>query len=248
MLMTDANPSVPSAAPGPRPSRRRVIVRNIVPADFEGIREMARLVYPGIEPWGEDQLRSHLEVFPEGQFVAVEANDGTILGSCAGLIVKWEDYEMSSSWRSFTDAGYFTNHDPVHGRTLYGADVMVRPGQQGRGIGKRLYETGRFDLARRLKLLRIRAGARLRGYHRYAKQMTAEEYVIEIVNGRIGDRTLSFQLRRGFHVIGVVSDYFAGDPESLGHAAIIEAINDAFVKPGDVTRGDPRFLPEVEPG
>ena len=33
----------------------------------------------------------------------------------------------------------FVNHDPENGHTLYGAEIMVRPGVQGRGIGKKLY-------------------------------------------------------------------------------------------------------------
>lgn len=37
--------------------------------------------------------------------------------------------------------------------------------------------------------------------------MTAEDYVIAVVNGQIRDRTLSFQLRQGFHVLAVVNNY-----------------------------------------
>ena len=37
---------------------------------------------------------SHLEVFPEGQFVAVENETQKIVGMSASLIVLWEDYEI----------------------------------------------------------------------------------------------------------------------------------------------------------
>ena len=77
----------------------------------------------------------------------------------ASLIVLWDDYDMTSSWRDFTEHGTFRNHDPK-GRTLYGAEVMVHPDEQGRGIGKKLY-AARRELVRRMGLLRIRAGARL---------------------------------------------------------------------------------------
>jgi hypothetical protein len=79
----------------------------------------------------------------------------------------------------------------------------------------------------RLGLRRIRAGARLRGYHAHADRLTAEEYVARVVRGEIHDPTLSFQLKRGFKVIAVVSGYLRHDPESLGHAAVIEWINPA---------------------
>jgi len=50
---------------------------------------------------------------------------------------------------------------------------MVDPTLQGPGIGKLLYEARRA-LTVRLGLLRIRAGARLRGYHKYAATITPE--------------------------------------------------------------------------
>ncbi len=85
----------------------------------------------------------------------------------------------------------------------------------------------------RLGLLRIRAGARLRGYHRYGHEVSPGEYVARVIRGEIGDPTLSFQLRRGFVVIAVVSDYLRHDPESLGHAAVIEWLNPMIAKPED---------------
>jgi predicted N-acetyltransferase YhbS len=115
----------------------------------------------------------------------------------------------------------FTNHDPENGRTLYGAEVMVDPELQGSGIGSRLY-AARFDLARRLGLRRIRAAARLRGYHRFANHWTADEYVSRVRKGEIKDPTLSFQIKQGFEVLGVVGGYLRHDPESLGYAAVIE--------------------------
>ena len=120
----------------------------------------------------------------------------------------------------------FTNHDSRYGRTLYGAEVMVQPRWQGRGVGKQLY-AARRALARELGLLRIRAGARVRDYHRHAARLTPERYIAAVVRGELGDRTLSFQLGQGFRVIGVVSGYLANDPESLGYAAVIEWVNEA---------------------
>lgn len=219
-----------------------IIVRNTLSQDFAGIIEMTKEVYATSIPWNEEQLASHLRVFPEGQFVAVEAELQRVLGMAAGLIVLWDDYDMKASWRDFTDHGMFTNHDPQRGRTLYGAEVMVRPSMQGKGVGKKLYEARR-QLVERLGLLRIRAGARLSGYHGYAGQMSAEEYVIKVITGQLGDPTLSFQLKRGFHVLAVVSNYLRHDPESLGFAAVIEGINDAVAKPEDHAGRDLRFVP-----
>ncbi len=203
------------------PKTAPIIVRPTTPADFDGIIELTRATYPGSAPWGISQLQSHLDLFPEGQLVAIDPDDHRVVGMAASLIVLWDDYEFSDNWREFTEQGTFRNHDPEHGHTLYGAEVMVRPGRRGRGIGKALY-TARREIAERHGLWRIRAGARLRSYHRYAKHMSAEEYVSKVVAGELKDPTLSFQLREGFHVLGVVANYLANDPESLGYAAVIE--------------------------
>jgi GNAT superfamily N-acetyltransferase len=221
-------------------NKTAIIVRNTRPEDFAGIIDMTKEVYAETIPWNATQLASHLNVFPEGQFVAVEAETQRVVGMAASLIVLWNDYDMAASWRDFTDHGMFTNHDPAQGRTLYGAEVMVHPSWQGRGVGKKLYEARR-ELVERLGLLRIRAGARLRGYHLYADQMNEEEYVIKVIKGELGDPTLSFQLKRGFHVIAVVSNYLRHDPESLGHAAVIEWINAAVAKPEDYAGRDPKY-------
>lgn len=219
-----------------------VLVRPTERRDFPGIIAVCRRVYPGSLPYDESQLASHLELFPEGQLTAVDAGDDTVLGMAASLIVLWDDYEHDLRWRDFTAAGTFTNHDPS-GRTLYGAELMVHPEAQGRGVGSALYRE-RDALLRRLGLLRIRAGARLRGYHAYAGRMTPQEYTEAVVRGEIRDPTLSFQLNRGFRVLQVVSGYLPNDPESLGWAALIEKLNPDLASPVDLERGDPRYRPE----
>lgn len=201
-----------------------VSVRRTRSEDFPAIMELCRAVYQGAPGWSPEQLASHLAVFADGQLVATAGPAGAVVGMAASLIVLWDDYTITTSWRDFTDYGMFTNHDPLRGRTLYGAEVMVHPRWQGKGIGKLLYRA-REELLIRLGLLRIRAGARLRGYHRYAGSHSPQEYVAGVVLGELGDPTLSFQLRRGFRVLAVVPGYLRHDPESDGHAAVIEWLN-----------------------
>lgn len=200
-----------------------ISVRNTTPADFTGVIEMTGRVYPTSPPWTIDQLASHQRVFPEGQFVALD-KDGVVVGMAASLIVLWDDYDFDTNWRDFTANGMFTNHDPTRGRTLYAAEVMVDPTRQGMGIGGQIY-AARRQLVTRLGLRRIRAGARLRGYHEFASKMSAQEYVTRVERGELRDPTLSFQLKRGFRVVAVVSSYLRHDPESLGFAALIEWLN-----------------------
>ena len=214
-----------------------VVVRSTRLDDFAAIIELTKLVYPGSRPWSEKQLTSHLEVFPEGQKVAEDTSTGEIVGMAASLIVFWDDYDMSSSWRDFTAVGMFTNHDPAMGRTLYGAEIMVAPHRQGQGIGASLYHARR-EIVRDCGLLRIRAGARLRGYGMHADAMTPEEYVRHVVRRDIVDPTLTFQLRRNFHVLAVVRGYLRDDPESRGYAAVIEWLNPDVASPDDLQKAE----------
>lgn len=211
-----------------------VRVRLTHPDDIPALVALSACEYGTGASWRPAQLRSHLEVFPEGQFVATmdDAGEERVVGMASSLVILWSDYDFRATWRDFTSGGYFTNHDPVHGRTLYGAEIIVDPARRGHGIGARLYEARRA-LVHRLGLLRIRAGSRLAGYHEAAGRMTAEQYVVEVVHERLHDPTLSFQLHHGFHVIGVVSGYLAHDPKSLGFAAIIEWLNEHVATPAD---------------
>lgn len=208
-------------------------------ADFPGVIELCQRVYPAANPWTVAQLASHLAVFPEGQLVAVTAR-GRIVGMAASLVVLWDDYDLTADWKTFTAGGTFTNHDQTRGRTLYGAEVMVDPDWQGQGVGKLLY-AARRELATRLRLLRIRAGARLRGYGAHAARMSAGAYTAAVARGELPDSTLSFQLRQGFRVLDVVPNYLVNDPESLGFAALIEWLNPAIATPADYAAQPERF-------
>ena len=66
-----------------------VIVRNTQPEDISKIVNLQTESYPYLAPygniWRSEELESHLHIFPQGQFVAVEP-DGTIVGSASTLI------------------------------------------------------------------------------------------------------------------------------------------------------------------
>lgn len=215
-----------------------VAVRPTRPEDFPGIIAVCEAVYPSSKPWRLEQLESHLRVFPEGQLVAVAGEQ--VVGVASSLVIRWDDYEVTGTWGHFTDHGMFTNHDPAGGRTLYGAEVMVHPEAQGRGVGHQLY-VERRQIVRRLGLLRIRAGARLRGYGAWAGAMDVDEYTRKVVANELRDPTLTFQLRHDFHVITVVPSYLMNDPESQGAAAVIEWLNREAATPEEIATAEARW-------
>lgn len=212
-------------------------VRRTTPRHIAGIRALSRLVYPHVPPWSEAEIARHLELFPEGQMVAVAAGEADrfapptdrpaalarpvpVIGMAACLRVAWSEYDVDQSWREFTASGTFGNHDP-EGPILYGAEVMVHPAHRRRKIASAIYDA-RERLARRLGVRAIRAGTRLRGYGPWADRISAEEYVRRVGEGEVDDPALSFQLKRGFRVLAVVEDYLARDPASRGWAAVVE--------------------------
>ncbi len=215
--------------------RGSIRVRNTEPRDFARITAISQKVYPSDEPWLPEHLEIHLNVFPEGQFVAVDADD-QVIGMAASLILSWDDYDRLDNYNDLTDSGYFHNHDPS-GRTLYGAEVMVDPDHRRRGIGSLIYDARR-NLVEEMGLLRIRAGARLPGYAAVADQLSPRDYVKEVIRGDRHDPTLSFQIRHGFKVLAVIPRYLTHDPRSRNYAALIEWLNRKVASNEEAERHD----------
>ena len=209
-------------------------VRQTRPEDIPALIELQGRVYPSIPPWSRRKLREQLEVFPQGQVVA-ENEDG-IVGCASSMIVLWDDWAESHTWKEITGSGTFENHDP-EGKTLYGAEVFVSPEAQGSGVGHLLYEARR-TLCRTMNLRRIIACGRLPGYHRYADEMDAEFYAQKVVWGDLRDQVLSFQLKEGFSYSGVIEGYIPEDEESRGWASVIVWLNPDY----DASR--PTTIPE----
>jgi predicted amidohydrolase/ribosomal protein S18 acetylase RimI-like enzyme len=210
------------ATPNGLPSQ--FTVRQMTPDDILGVIELQVRAFPGLPPWRPDQLARHLEVFPEGQLV-VSSPTSRILGSASSLIIDWDDYAESANWSAITGDGSFDTHNPS-GKTLYGADMGVDPEARQQGIGTLLYEA-RKDLIRERGLKRLLTGGRIAGYSGSASQMTAKEYVAEVVDGKRRDPALTFQLENGLVVLDVVPGYMH-DTESRGFATVLEWLNPEY--------------------
>jgi predicted amidohydrolase/ribosomal protein S18 acetylase RimI-like enzyme len=213
-----------------------VRVREATRKDIPALIDLNRAAYPVLAGenivWGETHLLSHLRVFPQGQLVA-EAK-GKIVGAVSSLIVNLgSDSLRHHTWSGITDSGYFTSHD-AQGDTLYGADVYVHPDARGLGVGHALYEARRA-LCQRLNLRRILAGGRLWNYAEHADKMSPQEYAQRVAAGEFRDLVLSFQLREGFHLRGVMPNYLR-DPKSHNHASLIEWLNPDYKPRPEGTR------------
>lgn len=194
-------------------------------SDIPALVELNKVCFPAMAEedvvWDPAHLKSHLRLFPQGQIVA--ELEGKLIAGIASLIVDFGDNPYRAhTYAGITDGGYFYNHT-AQGDSLYGADVFVHPEARGLGIGHHLYEARR-ELCRSLNLRRIIAGGRIHGYDKYSDKLPVEEYVRKVEQGEIKDLVLSFQLREGFVVRGILRNYII-DPHSHNNATFIEWLN-----------------------
>ncbi|MBB6454720.1 putative amidohydrolase/GNAT superfamily N-acetyltransferase [Salirhabdus euzebyi] len=201
---------------------KEIIVRNTRYDDIDEIIAMAHLGFgdPAIA-FNRKQYETHLQIFPEGQ-ICVEYK-GKIIGSCSSLIINFEDYGENHTIGEISGGGYIRNHNP-EGVNLYGIDVVVHPEYRDMKIGRRLYEARR-ELCKRFNLKSIIFGGRIPNYHKYADKLTAEEYVEEVIQKKIYDPVLTFQIMNGFELRKVMSNYLKEDKESLEYATLMEWVN-----------------------
>ncbi len=205
----------------PNAARIREATRDDIPA----LVELNKLAYPDTSDenvtWGKSHLLSHLRIFPQGQLVA--EIDGLVVGGASSLIVDMGPEPLRlHTWAGVTDSGYFTTHN-ASGDTLYAADIYVHPDYRRQGIASNLYDARR-ELCRRFNLRRILAGGRLWNYSEYAGDLSPEEYAERVSEGDLHDPVLSFQLKEGFELRGLLPNYVR-DQRSRNFATLLEWLN-----------------------
>ncbi|MCL6592633.1 MAG: GNAT family N-acetyltransferase [Alicyclobacillus sp.] len=210
---------------GSRPVLARI--RNYTEADIPGLLRVQQESFPPPFPselwWQPEQLRSHVQHFPEGA-LCVEV-EGEIGGSITSFLTRFHPERPQHTWAEVTDNGYLRTHDP-QGDTLYVADVCVRPRYRKLGLGKWLMFS-LYELVVYKGLTRLLGGGRMPGYHRVADRWTAEQYLDAVVRGDVSDPVITFLLRCGRTPLAVV-DHYLEDEESCHYAALMEWRNPFF--------------------
>lgn len=187
-------------------SHREIEIVNLAPQYFAALEQLQRICYPTLadhELMNVDMFESQYRIFPEGQFVVLD--QGKVIGQGSGFFIDFDFDHPQHTFKEICAGFYFTNHDP-HGAWYYGADISVHPDYRGRGIGKMLYHA-RKTLCRTAHRRGIVGGGVLPGYAQYKQQMSIQEYVDKVVASELSDPTLSFQLKSGFHVRGLIDGY-----------------------------------------
>ena len=198
-----------------RVGKARLEIRQAEPADARSIAALAKRVYGEFEPYTLGEIRGQLNNFPEGCFVAVM--DGKLVGYCASMRIAAEKALRPHTWDEITGNGFGSRHDPT-GDFLYGYEMCVDPDVRGTRIGRRLYEERR-KLAERLELKGIVFGGRMPNLKRFWRRVESpEEYLEQVLAGKLHDPVLRFQLANGFEPLGILKKYLPEDISSRGHA------------------------------
>ncbi|MFC4729058.1 GNAT family N-acetyltransferase [Coralloluteibacterium thermophilus] len=219
----------------------RLTLRNATVADIPAVVALTERVYGASAGYSPEMLTGQVAQFPQGVFVALYEDE--VVGYCATFRIDEASAMRPHRWIEIAGGGYGARHLST-GDWLYGMEVCVDPRFRGLRIGRRLYEQ-RKRLCQELGLKGIVFGGRLPGFARRARQYDndVEAYVEDVRAGRIRDRALSFQLRNGFELIGVLPDYLPFDAESRGYAAHLVWRNPK-IDPKAGPRGTARPLPE----
>ncbi|MBC7815197.1 MAG: hypothetical protein H7175_28825 [Burkholderiales bacterium] len=167
-----------------------------------------------------DKFRSHLQVFPEGQWMALEtADNNRPVGITASMRIDFDPtHPFLEPWEKATNFGSITTHNP-NSEWLYGVESCVVPEYRSLGIGGKFIGL-RFDLARRLNLRGMVAGSAIIDYHKVADTMPVDEYVQNIIDGKLWDTNLSKQLKKGFRAVALNENYVT-DPTTRGWGVTI---------------------------
>ncbi len=195
----------------------RLEVRPATQKDVPGIAALIRRVYDELPAYTYGEVRGQVNNYPDGVFVAVL--DDRIVGYCASMRISGAIALKPHDWEEISGNGFGSRHDPT-GDWLYGYEMCVDPKVRGTRIGRRLYEARRA-LAERLELTGIVFGGRLPGLSRVWKKVgqDPEEYLAQVVAGKLHDPVIRFQLANGFEPIGVLKNYLPEDKRSKGYAA-----------------------------
>ena len=195
--------------------------------ELKGAMQQAYKSMPNLF-WRENQIKTLIEKFPEGQ-VVIKINN-QIAGCALSIIVDYDEFDDIHTYEDITGNYTFNTHDADKGDALYGIDVFIKPEFRGLRLGRRLYDY-RKELCEKLNLRGIAFGGRIPNYHRYSKDISPKDYIDKVRRKEIHDPVLNFQISNDFHPVRILKGYLEGDDASGEYAVLLEWDNIYYEKP-----------------
>lgn len=202
--------------------RQAVELRTLELKDYQELIKSMKSAYTEMgDHWSAETIRKLIKLFPEGQ-ICVTVN-GKVVGCALSIIVDYEKYGDTHTYRQITGNYTFKTHDD-HGDILYGIEIFVHQDYRGLRLARRLYEA-RKALCENLNLKGIIAGGRIPNYQKYQDELTPRQYIDKVKYKEIYDPTLSFQLSNDFIVKKILRNYLPQDIQSNGFATLLQWYN-----------------------
>jgi hypothetical protein len=176
-----------------------------------------------------------IKVNPNGQFIIEEK--GAVVGFTNTQLIEfnYEDPELKS-WEEICNGGLISKTHVPEGDTLFGINLSFSKEASFIASGK-LFA---YVVSQMMKngLRSVVLGSRIPSYHKYADEMTAEEYVFaKRKNGKPLDPELHLYKKAGGKFVKVVPNYFP-DAQSHNYGVLVMMKNPlySFIKQKSKTK------------
>ena len=159
-----------------------LVITHARPEHAEQLEELQRICFPTLaedERFKRAHFLKHMELFDEGQFVALDGDK--VVGATATLRLDFDFEHVDHTFGDIIQGGWLTSHQPA-GEWLYGADISVRPDYRGHGLATALY-AARQEVVWRLKLKGQVTAGMIPGYGAVKHTMSAEQYYEGVLAG-----------------------------------------------------------------
>jgi GNAT superfamily N-acetyltransferase len=185
-----------------------IIITSMLPHHAVQLEALQRIVFPNLaeeELLHAEQYRKHVEIFPEGQFVALDGDK--VIGATSTILYHFDiNHQEHHTFYEVMGGGWFTTHNP-NGDWLYGMDISVHPDYRGKGIARALYRARHISCVIPMGLKGQMTVGMLNGYRKFKDAMTIDEYYEKVKAHEIFDPTVSVQEKVGFTIVGLMKDY-----------------------------------------
>lgn len=185
----------------------RIVIQETRPRHAAPLAELQEIVFPTLAPaerFQPEHYLRHLDLFPEGQFCALDGDRVVGMTSTVRQSIDF-DHAAKHTFEEVVQGGWLTSHQPK-GEWLYGADIGVHPQYRRRGIARALY-AARHARVHQLGLFGQVTVGMMSGYGSVRHELAAESYYEQICSGQRTDPTVTAQMHIGFEPRALIANY-----------------------------------------
>jgi len=202
-------------------------IRQAISEDIEQILRLDNEVWQDF-PATEKMISSRIEIFPEGNLVAVYRDK--IVGY---LCLQFINYNLEDhppfTWNEITDYGTLCSSHNLNGEYMYGVAMTVSPKFQNFNIATRLMFAG-WSIIVKYNKRGCMLGSRIPNFFDVKDKYSPEEYIhLKRADGKLSDDELRLYDSDGFKIICALPNYET-DPESCNYGVLVYQANPFYNK------------------